>query len=1056
MATFTDKIKAKRVKENVEPFKEAALKSSDFQSFAKSKGANVTEGGQIASQKGGRSALIGEFLGGAAGKQIKKDQAVKNFAATGQARAKAQGKTQLNRSPEARDQARADQGAATPDSATQANDAVTNNNGGGGKTDPNIIQFNKNFEIMQQQRTEDKAKQTALGNKGIGPQNTSTPDISSLLNQTTQSGQQGAQSFQEGTGIQESGQSGLPELPQNLTGAASNVFGAQQLIAQQGALTSTNLANDNFSAQERGRRNQLISSLTDTSIGQAAKAAGGTLADLTTAQLEEFAASEGIELSDKIRERLQSEGKSLIETQKINRNANQAVNDYSRNQLERNFGRAITDREKFNTQQDVKLRRLSASFGGGQISSLGANVAVMEAGEAGQRALEDIRGTYIDNVSLLSSQAKQVNDTYANNVSMIESKMAGILEDKLAAITTTVDELLDAGITNKETLNNAVATAKLAYMKSYSEISGKALEFMQKANQQLFENKNKLKDLQLGIDKSNETSFFESIIGGGINGSGVSSSQTSNTENMVEVSGGNSNTSSTENIVETSGGDGSTFDSSNLNSSNCVLWARDRVTNLPFGLFTKEDKMRAITEEGSTDKSQIKPGDAILTSEGEYGHVAIVKSVDGDTLVLDEANYRSGKVTSGRTIGRYDDKIYGSVSPTIGPPMSIGGNMDLEGTNDGVESQVLGASETNAEQTNEAEPIAGPLSQDQLDDVVFAFDKSSETEQNQILKGAADIGALSQLKEALQGGPVPGLTPFQVTQAISFATKEFGKIAARQPETIEPIYEMLREGLSIDQIDDRLRFGAQSELLTGVHRDAVESLTRTLLSHVAENTRQTYERSLEEGNMERIKTLVKEVAFANNFEATQTALVNKDRTVEVLNEIKGDLKRYEELNGDTNIFKGTNEKVLNKIGNTLGEGELATIATKIQAAIQSYRKAITGAAFNELEGEEYNNIFPSISKTGKLNSATIKGLLDIFEGDVKHAITLRIGKAPYDEIFGESQTATPGQVNTGFSPQELDGFRTQLDSGQILIMLRSGEIQGINSQEFDEAIHTKI
>lgn len=68
---------------------------------------------------------------------------------------------------------------------------------------------------------------------------------------------------------------------------------------------------------------------------------------------------------------------------------------------------------------------------------------------------------------------------------------------------------------------------------------------------------------------------------------------------------------------------------------NCVNWVREyRVSSLPYDLYTIEDKMSMI----NSDEAQAGSVAVIRTSFPE-GHLAYVKSVIGDQITIEEANY---------------------------------------------------------------------------------------------------------------------------------------------------------------------------------------------------------------------------------------------------------------------------------------------------------------------------------------------------------------------------------------------------------------------------------
>jgi hypothetical protein len=556
--------------------------------------------------------------------------------------------------------------------------------------DKTLQQFIKSIEELKGIRAGEEEKQATLASRGIGEAGgTSATDLSKLF--------------------------GTTQLPQQFQGQAA-VAGMQQA---QSEIT----ANTIFDAKERNRRNKLISSLNQTNIGQIAKSKNQNLAKLTTAQLEDLAASEGVDLSNTIKDRLQSEGKNLIENLKISQKMRLAENDYMKNQLSRTFNRAITDREEFNNQQDAKLRRLAGAFGGGAVQSASANVSIMKEADKGQRILEDLRADFVDRQSLLSTQAVGMIDTYTNNVNTIESRTAQILEDKFAEITNTVDDLIDQGVTNQEELSVAVNLSKIDYMKTYFDITNKAFEAVQAQNQRLFENAVTLKQLQIAENKIKETNRFE-----GTRGQFFSApAEDINLDGMKNLG------------VEEF-------------SDNCVKWARAQMPNLPLGLWTKADKQRAVQQAGFTDPSELSIGDSVLTSEGDVGHVAIVSGFDGQNLILNEANYEKGTVTSGRQLSASSSKIYGFIKATGEAPINVGGNAEKEGTNEGILTQIAGGA------GSEFKLPADIVFPKAIQDAVIEFGLTGATGKQDILEDARKAGVLPQFKQALELQQTGGLT----------------------------------------------------------------------------------------------------------------------------------------------------------------------------------------------------------------------------------------------------------------------------------------------------------
>ncbi|MDH4129292.1 MAG: hypothetical protein OEV44_11085 [Spirochaetota bacterium] len=85
------------------------------------------------------------------------------------------------------------------------------------------------------------------------------------------------------------------------------------------------------------------------------------------------------------------------------------------------------------------------------------------------------------------------------------------------------------------------------------------------------------------------------------------------------------------------------------NKCNCVLWLRDRLPELPTGLWTLDDKEAIINSQTPVVGSGAMCADGVwFTHEGKKvfsGHVALVTKVKDDLLTIQEANYKSCTIT---------------------------------------------------------------------------------------------------------------------------------------------------------------------------------------------------------------------------------------------------------------------------------------------------------------------------------------------------------------------------------------------------------------------------
>lgn len=83
-----------------------------------------------------------------------------------------------------------------------------------------------------------------------------------------------------------------------------------------------------------------------------------------------------------------------------------------------------------------------------------------------------------------------------------------------------------------------------------------------------------------------------------------------------------------------------TLNNTDRNKCNCVKWVRDRIKNLPYGLWTIWDKKKII------DTQKCKVGRVAIMKVGlPWGHVGIVTQKGSDRIVIQEANFKRCQVT---------------------------------------------------------------------------------------------------------------------------------------------------------------------------------------------------------------------------------------------------------------------------------------------------------------------------------------------------------------------------------------------------------------------------
>lgn len=282
------------------------------------------------------------------------------------------------------------------------------------------------------------------------------------------------------------------------------------------------------------------------------------------------------------------------------------------------------------------------------------------------------------------------------------------------------------------------------------------------------------------------------------------------------------------------------------------------------------------------------------------------------------------------------------------------------------------------------------------------------------------------------GGEGGELTDRQKLEAKNLAVEIFGKRAGADPENIGLIESQLRSGLTLDDIRDNLITSSFSGDLSGLWRDAATASVTNITGVENRQSRiDEIDRSLQAGNQQRAVELIKRAALESAPAEASKNIEGKERTVQFLNEIRDDLQTYVDGNGDTNIFTGKMEDIAAKVG-TVKDAELRKIATKIETAIQTYRRNMSGTAFTETEAREYKKIFPSIDKINNFNTANIDALVETFGGDVDHFYDKRIGTEAYEELIKPSfqnQAGTVEDVEV-IAPIDVDAWTSTLEGTQ--------------------------
>jgi hypothetical protein len=198
-----------------------------------------------------------------------------------------------------------------------------------------------------------------------------------------------------------------------------------------------------------------------------------------------------------------------------------------------------------------------------------------------------------------------------------------------------------------------------------------------------------------------------------------------------------------------------------------------------------------------------------------------------------------------------------------------------------------------------------------------------------------------------------------------------------------------------------------------------------------------------------------EAQLRNSASATAVAALDgKDATIRALERIRADLAKLKADNIDTGFLTGLKQKGLEKLGRST---DVSAVQNDIALAVIDYRKAVSGAAFTESEGQAYENVFPSSGKVPELNEIKINSLITKMREDKDSFIASRIGDENFNLIFGEKGNVVSEVEAPEFKIENVNkeaiirAFGSELkEAGEVLVANKNtGKIDKININDFD-------
>jgi hypothetical protein len=375
---------------------------------------------------------------------------------------------------------------------------------------------------------------------------------------------------------------------------------------------------------------------------------------------------------------------------------------------------------------------------------------------------------------------------------------------------------------------------------------------------------------------------------------------------------------------------------------------------------TQEEKAATLEQYGTIDPNTAKINDTVVIDAGNSDHVAIINSVYNDPQTgekmyrLSEQNWKkdtngNGIWTHDRVIPATDASIVGVTRIPLRPELQ-------SGTDTGRGINIGGVTLSDDE----------PLSPSEL-------------------KSYQDLGyrveAGMTLSEVIASGKIPD---------IQMEIPTFNEYVKNVSEA---------KGMYIDPAT----LQAGYEATVGAIPSYVDAATNLSYKFAGDKKPTKFindiQTALQDGDFLRAQDKLKKAAIDTADATTATQVRGRDDAANALEIIKSDLDALNEKGTYTNLFTGTEEQIAEKIGKTV-DPDVRALATKISAALSTYRRAMTGVAFSPSESVMYEKMFPSILSETSLNTANIDALISTFQESNKTFFMQQFGSENYNAIFG--------------------------------------------------------
>jgi hypothetical protein len=156
---------------------------------------------------------------------------------------------------------------------------------------------------------------------------------------------------------------------------------------------------------------------------------------------------------------------------------------------------------------------------------------------------------------------------------------------------------------------------------------------------------------------------------------------------------------------------------------------------------------------------------------------------------------------------------------------------------------------------------------------------------------------------------------------------------------------------------------------------------------------------IESGDMAKAKDLILSLVYQGSNVQTQNQLHGTETALRHLNDVEKNLDAFVAAGGNTNILRGTIEKIERKLGTTT-DPRLVNIATLLQNSLIEYRRSMTGVQFSFAEAQQYAEMWGKITNTVAVNKELISTMKSALQTNSEVTISSVIGNDNYKQLFG--------------------------------------------------------